>query len=276
KPRRPANFGAFMTSTPTPSASVPPVCASCGSPLTGRFCARCGAAAEGRACASCQASLSPGARFCHRCGTAVLAAAATSSRERTAWIVAAASIVVALLLVVWKIGGARPQVPDMANAGNIDEGRGTGGVVRAPDISSMSPRERFDRLYDRVIQAAEAGDSQTVVRFAPMALGAYDMLDTLNADARYHSAMIHLTLGDFPGALALADTIQTGAPGHLFVDIIRGEVADRQNDTNLLARSYRDFLDHYDQELKTGRVEYQEHRPILEDFRTRAKASLPR
>ena len=90
------------------------------------------------------------------------------------------------------------------------------------------------------------------------------------------SAMLHLTLGDFPGALALADTIQTDAPGHLFADIIRGEAAERKNDTTLLNQSYRAFLDHYDRELKAGRVEYDEHRPILDDFRTRAKASLPR
>jgi hypothetical protein len=124
--------------------------------------------------------------------------------------------------------------------------------------------------------AVEKGDSQTVTQFTPMALGAYDMLDTVNADARYHAAMLHLTLGDFPAALALADTIQRGAPGHLFVDIIRGEAGDRQNDTTLLNRSYRDFLDHYDGELKAGRVEYEEHRPVLDDFRTRAKASLGR
>ena len=61
----------------------------------------------------------------------------------------------------------------------------------------------------------------------------------------YHAAMIHLTLGDFPGTLALADTIQAGAPGHLFAYIIRGEAADRQNDTALLNRSYREFLDHF-------------------------------
>lgn len=185
-------------------------------------------------------------------------------------------MVLALLLVVWKVGGARPTVPDMANAGNIDAGRQAGPAGRAPDISALSPRERFDRLYDRIMQAAEKGDSQTVAQFAPMALGAYRMLDTVNADARYHAAMVHLILGDFPGALALADTIQAGAPGHLFADVIRGETADRSNDTALLNRSYRAFLDHFDRELQAGRIEYQEHRPILDDFRTRAKASLPR
>ena len=265
-----------MTSTPPESAAPPQVCAACGSQLTGRFCARCGAPAESRACTACQAPLSPGARFCHRCGAAARPGGPAAGRERTAWIVAGAAVAVALLLMVWKIGGARPTVPDMGNAGNIDAGRSTGPAGRAPDISSMTPRERFDKLYDRIMQAAEKGDSQTVAQFAPMAIGAYEMLDTVNADARYHAAMIHVTLGDFPGALALADTIQADAPGHLFADIIRGETADRKNDTALLNQSYRDFLDHYDRELKAGRIEYDEHRPILDDFRTRAKASLGR
>ena len=261
---------------PTRPASPVTVCAACGAPLTGPFCARCGAPSGSRTCSACRAPLSPGARFCHRCGAAAGPSARPGSRERTAWIVAGAAVAVALLLTVWKIGGARPTVPDMGNAGNVGAGRAAGPAGRPPDISTMTPRERFDRLYDRVIQAAEAGDSQTVAQFAPMALGAYDLLDAVNADARYHAAMIHLTMGDFPGALALADTIQADAPGHLFANIVRGEAADRDNDTALLSRSYRDFLDHYDRELKAGRVEYQEHRPILEDFRTRAKASLGR
>jgi hypothetical protein len=264
-----------MTSTPPEPTPQPPVCAACGSPLTGRFCSRCGAPADSRTCAACQASLSPGARFCHRCGAATRPGAMTAGRERTAWIIAAAAVGLALLLMVWKLGGARPTVPDMGNAGNIDAGRDAGSPAGpAPDISSMTPRERFDKLYDRIMQAAEKGDTQTVAQFAPMALGAYDLLDTVNADARYHSAMLHLTLGDFPGALALADTIQADAPGHLFADVVRGETADRKNDTALLSKSYREFLDHYDREIKAGRVEYQEHRPVLDDFRTRAKASL--
>lgn len=182
---------------------------------------------------------------------------------------------VALLVVVWRVGGTRPTVPDMGNAGNI---QGAGGlpVGGAPDISGMSPRQRFDRLYDRVMQAAGAGDSLTIVQFAPMALGAYALLDTVNADARYHAAMISLALGDAASALALADTIQAGAPEHLFADIVRGEAADRSNDTAALSRSYAGFLDHYDREMRAGRIEYEEHRPILDDFRTRAKATLGR
>ncbi|HEV8197040.1 MAG TPA: zinc ribbon domain-containing protein [Gemmatimonadales bacterium] len=265
-----------MTQTPPQPVAPPPVCAACGAPLTGPFCAGCGAPAASRTCTACHATLSPGARFCHRCGAAAGPAGGTSGRDRTAWIVAGVAMTLALLLVVWKVGGARPTVPDMGNAGNVDAGRDAPAAGRAPDISSMTPRERFDKLYDRIMTAVEKGDSQTVAQFAPMALGAYDLLDSLNADARYHAGMLHLTLGDFRGTLALADTIQADAPGHLFADILRGETADRQNDTALLNRSYRDFLDHYDRELKAGRVEYDEHRPVIDDFRTRAKASLGR
>ena len=42
----------------------------------------------------------------------------------------------------------------------------------------MTPRERFDRLFNRIMQAAERGDSAQVERFTPMALGAYHQLDT--------------------------------------------------------------------------------------------------
>jgi hypothetical protein len=166
----------------------------------------------------------------------------------------------------------------MGNAGNIGAEGGAAAVPplaqRAPDISNMSPRERFDRLWDRVVRAAEAGDSVTVIQFAPMALGAYGMMEDADADARYHAATIHLVIGDFPAALALADTIQADAPGHLLGYIVRGEVADRRNDATALARSYQEFLRHDDAELRAGRVEYAEHKPILDDFRTRAKASL--
>ena len=264
-----------MTHAPATPATSAPACAACGTPLSGRFCSHCGAPAERGACLACKTGLSPGARFCHRCGVPAGAVAATARRERTAWIIAGTAVLLALLVVVWRAGGARPTVPDMGNAGNIGGG-GALPVGRAPDISALSPRQRFDRLYERVVRAAEAGDSLTVVQFAPMALGAYALLDTVNADARYHAAMIQLAVGDVAAALALADTIEANAPEHLFADIVRGEAADRRNDTAGLTRAYQSFLDHYSREMRAGRIEYDEHRPILDDFSTRAKASLGR
>ena len=40
--------------------------------------------------------------------------------------------------------------------------------------------------------------------------------------------------------------------------------------------AYRDFLRDEPAELRAGRAEYADHKPVLDDFRTRAKASLGR
>jgi hypothetical protein len=245
-----------------------PACAACGAPVSGRFCSKCGAPTEGGSCPACRTPLSPGARFCHRCGAA--ARSASAGRERIGWIVAGVALILALVVIVWRSGAFKPTVPDMANAGNA----GPALEGRAPDISGMSPRERFDRLFERVIRAGEANDTATVIQFAPMALGAYSQLDSVNTDARFHAAMIDLAIGEFAAARALADTILSDAPGHLFAYLLRGEAADRQKQAAALTVSYREFLAHYDAEMRAGRAEYAEHRPVLDEFRTRARASL--
>jgi hypothetical protein len=163
----------------------------------------------------------------------------------------------------------------MANSGVSSAtlpGRAPAG--RAPDISSMSPRERFDRLFNRVMQAAEAGDSTTVEQFTPMALGAYQQLDTRDIDARYHVAVIHLQVGDFRPAEALADTILAESPGHLFGYVIRGTAARFQGDSTTLKQAERDFLAHYASEMAAKRVEYQEHQPVIEEFREQADSAI--
>ena len=260
-----------------PGTAVPGQCAGCGAPLAGPFCSRCGKAAGSGACASCQTPLTPGAQFCHRCGARAPAGGGTSGRERLAWGLAALGVAVAVVALLAR-GNTRPEAPDMGNVGNVGESRGSVAPLsqRAPDISNMPPRERFDRLWDRVVRAAEAGDSVTVIQFAPMALGAYSMLSPAetDADARYHAATIQLVIGDLPAVLAIADTLAAAAPGHLLADVLRGEVADRRNDVEALQRSYRDFLAHDAAEQRAGRTEYAEHKPVLDDFRTRARASI--
>lgn len=253
----------------TAKPPTPTTCAACGSPVTGRFCAHCGAPADSGNCQACGTPLAPGASFCHRCGAPTKAAKTVAGRDRVAWLIAGVAVVVLSVVVLWRGGALRPApAPEMANAGNE-----TGG--RPPDISNMSPEERFDRLWDRVMRASEAGDTGTVAQFSPMALGAYGMLPTVNADQRFHAALLHLALADYPAASALADTILAQSPGHLFGYIIRGDVADRENKLKPLNQAYRDFLSHFDAELKSGRPEYADHRPLLDSFRTRAQASAP-
>lgn len=274
----PAQSAPLSEGRPIPYLSPPmttksPVCAGCGTPIAGSFCSGCGANAAPTACRACRATLTPGARFCHRCGIAALPMVA-AGKERRAWTAAALVVAFTVVMILVKLGrgqAAAPVVAAMGNAGNA----GPSGTVRAPDISKLTPRERFDRLFDRVIRAAESQSPDTVAMFSPMALAAYQQLDQIDTDARYHAAMIHLVLGQFPEAKALADTILTGQPKHLLAFVIRGEAAEQLKDQAALTTAYRGFLAAYDAEIKADRQEYSEHKPVLDDFRARALARRP-
>ena len=248
------------------------ICPACGAAATGSFCSACGASLGPRSCAHCRAELSPQARFCHRCGRpagSVADKAPASRSDRTAWIAAATLCVVLVAGIAYKVTSAAPTpvAPDMANTG----AGGASGTGPAPDISAMTPRDRFDRLFNRIMQASERGDSSEVERFTPMALGAYQQLDSVNVDARYHAAVLHLQVGDFPAARALADTILTESPGHLFGYVIRGTAAQLQNDPAGRRKAERDFLAHYATEMAAKRVEYLEHAPVLNEFKKEAE-----
>lgn len=140
-----------------------------------------------------------------------------------------------------------------------------------PDLSTMSPRERFDRLYNRVMRAAEQGDSTTVLRFSPMAFAAYDQLDAVDADARYHAAVLRLHVqSDTAAALRQADTILQQHPRHLFGFLVRGMAGRLVGDERLLRRATADFMAAWDAETKAGRPEYRDHQAMLDQFRASA------
>ncbi len=260
-----------MTTPAAPAGSCP----ACGAAAAGRFCSACGASLVPRSCAHCGAELSPRARFCHRCGQPAGAAGAAgpaASSERTAWLVAGSLCLLLVAVIVWRVVREQPapSIPQMANPG-AEAGAGSaggrpGGV--APDISRMTPRERFDRLYNRIMQAASRGDSAEAIRFTPMALGAYTQLDTVDADARYHAGVLRLQTGDVAGARALADTILRRTPGHLLGYVLLGTAADRSGDTAAAARARRDFQQHYAAETTAARPEYRDHAAAIDEFRS--------
>lgn len=236
-------------------------CPSCGASASGNFCNNCGASLGARACNACRAELSPQARFCHRCGTPVGGSPAARPSDRRAWTIAGALCVLLVGGIVYQVSSSAPEpvAPDMANAGNTEG--------PAPDISTMSPRERFDRLFNRIMQAAEQGAADQVAQFTPMALGAYQQLDTIDVDARYHAAVIHLQAGNLAQAKALADTILAEVPGHLFGYVVRGTAAHIEGNTEGERRAQREFLAHFPAESAAKRVEYLEHRPVLDEFK---------
>ena len=187
-----------MTSPPQPEIS----CSVCGTVGTGRFCANCGSTLERTTCAACNASLSPGARFCHRCGKPIAATPASATppvmtglapTPRTfasslPWGVAAIALLALLAMAAGKYFNASrgssldapqnalPQagLDDRGSANTDQAGGGEQPAVRGPDISALSPQERAERLFNRVMTLSGQGKTDSVLFFAPMAINAYE------------------------------------------------------------------------------------------------------
>lgn len=253
------------------TASTTTECPSCGAVGTGKFCANCGAPRGPRNCSACGTMLPATGRFCSHCGRPTGASSARGSSvstrtDRTPWLLAAGALVglLAALLVMLLREKSAPAATSDEVAAQAEE------PAAPPDISNMSPQERFNRLYNRVMTAAQSGDEATVSRFTPMALMAYAQLDSLDADARYHAALLEIHTGNIPGPSALADTILAQHPGHLFGYVIRGTVARWQKDEKALKAAYAEFLQHYDAEMKAERPEYADHKRSLDEFHSAA------
>ena len=134
----------------------------------------------------------------------------------------------------------------------------------------MSPEERANRLFNRVMILAEAGRQDSVQFFLPMALGAYAQLGALDADARYHVGLLQLAGGDVPAALAQADTIARETPTHLFIYILRAHAYQQEGNTQQERRAYADFLRNEPAEMTKNRPEYTDHTDALTSFKAEA------
>src|SRR5918999_5383308 len=108
-------------------------CPRCSAAAEGNFCANCGAPLAGATCLTCEAALTPGANYCHRCGTPTPSAAAARAAETPAsqageargfsaglpWGVAIVAFVALVALVVGQRFGARAQSGTSASAGAV-------------------------------------------------------------------------------------------------------------------------------------------------------------
>jgi hypothetical protein len=223
-------------------------------------------------CHACGASLSPTAKFCHKCGAAVGTAGATGWRAGLPWGLAGAAFG-ALITVVAMRSLAAPSRADEPGATPVAPcAGGAGGGGQPPDISQMSPEERANRLFNRVMLLAESGKQDSVQFFLPMALGAYAQLPALDADARYHVGMLELAGGNANAALAQADTIGRSISTHLFIYVLRAHAYQELGNKQLEARAYADFLRNEPAELAKKRPEYgaDAHQDALNSFHAEA------
>jgi zinc ribbon protein len=213
-------------------------------------------------CHACGTELSAGARFCHKCGAAVPARQAPGWRVGLPWGFGGAALGALAAVMALRVGGDPRESRTLA-----------GPVAVAPDISQMSPEERANRLFDRVMILAQAGKEDSIQFFLPMAFAAYDQLPTLDNDARYHLGLLKLAGGEFAAALAQADTIQRAVPTHLFAYVLRAHAYQQQGNRPGERRAYADFLRHESAELARNRPEYTDHKDALTAFH--AAASRP-
>jgi hypothetical protein len=150
----------------------------------------------------------------------------------------------------------------------------SGGAVRAPDISSLSPQERADRLYNRVMLLASQGKLDSVQFFAPMAVQSYLLLEPLNLDQRYDLGRIAEVAGALPLAKAQADTILRQHPSHLLGLILEARLATISGDTAQLHAYERRLITAQKAELATKRDEYSRHEDDINSALQQARKSL--
>ena len=251
-------------------------------------------------CAACGASLSAGARFCHRCGQPVgeavvspaagLAgapvAAARPQPQVLPWAVAAIALLALVALVAGKnfnfaTSKAEPAVAATpAGAGAPAAGPFAGAPTgpngeerpaRAPDISQMSPAERANRLYNRLILLAEQGKTDSVQFFAPMAAMAFASLPELGPLERFELGRIGELSGSAQLAAAQADTILERDRNHLLGLALAATAARMKQDAARAKQFDARLLAAVEGERARNLPEYQVARVDIDSALARAK-----
>lgn len=252
--------------------STSTICGSCGTRGTGRFCGECGASLGGVQCGRCGHTPPMGARFCTSCGARMGSGGPAAGgfsgsgsgappplvTSRTlAWITGAV-LAGSLFLMV---GLPLLQGRDMPSAVAPPPVAQPGG--QAPDISNLTPREAADRLFNRIVQAQEQGDSVEMVTFLPMAIAAYQRAEPLDADGGFHLSLLERLALEFDAALATAESKLATEPNHLLNLHAAAEAAVGLGDEHRAREYFTRFQQNYESERARDVAEYQIHNMLL-------------
>lgn len=180
------------------------------------------------------------------------------------WAVAAIALVALTALVAGRnFRGARASVDQPVATADVEPP--ADGVVRGPDISTLTPRQRAESLFDRIMRLSESGKTDSVRFFAPMAIAAYQMLDSLDTDERYDLGRVGLVSGLSELARAQADTILARHPRHLLGLALGISAARMERNRTAESALEQRLLAAEKSELATGREEYFRHRADIDD-----------
>lgn len=266
-------------------------CPSCGHRTEGPFCSQCGARVAGAtACSACGNSIPDGGRFCNQCGAPAAAATAAGASVVTPasvpatprkastlpWVVTGFAILALVIALIFP----RPNPEPATSTAPAIGGPGAGapgsefGDAASVDLASMTPRQRADALFNRVMENVSSGDSTQAGFFLPMALRAYEDVPDLDADGHYHVAVLHLSGGDPQAARARADSILADAPQHLFGLFTAAQAEQAMGNTEAARELYRRFRDSFAAETALGRTEYSEHQGVMPMMQEEARRAV--
>ena len=137
----------------------------------------------------------------------------------------------------------------------------------------MSPEERADRLFNRVMSLWSEGKRDSAQFSAPMAMTAIGSLSPLDAHRRYDLGLVSLVAGDNATAKAQSDTILKGRPQHLLGLLLAARAADARGDTSVAREMRARLVSSEKSERASGLPEYTDHdadlRGAIEEARKR-------
>jgi hypothetical protein len=198
------------------------------------------------------------------------------SESRARWWIAGGAVVLAIIFLAvpyvwtgWTEGGGGERVP-MGPQGTAP----ALGPAPNVDLSSMTPREAADRLFNRVMAALTDGNDAEVQSFLPMAIDAYQLVPDLDADGHFHLSLLQHARGDYGGALRTAETVLETNPDHLLNRYAAGEAAREMGDDELAAEHFTHLLAVFEEESARDLPEYREHESFLPTIRQMAEEFL--
>ena len=138
---------------------------------------------------------------------------------------------------------------------------------QAVDLSSMTPRQAADRLFNRVMAAYEGKNTAEAEQFGPMALEAYKLVETLDADAQYHIGLISFVLGNMDDVRKQIEILRKDSPEHLLAAVLEIKMAKQTGDDKTAAETLAKAAAAYETEIKRGLPEYAAHMVTIETLR---------
>lgn len=260
-------------------------CPQCGSPASGNFCAQCGGTLNPvHKCGSCGNTVPAGGRFCNMCGSPVAAESASpqgatvktspagGGGDRNAfvpWAIAGAALLALVVAIVgpqFASDAAPTAAPPITGPAAPNPG--------AVDLESMTPQEAANRLFNRVMTSASAGDTAEARAFAPMAIAAYERAQPLDLDGLYHVAVLQLINDESAAARETTERILAEAPNHLFGLFTAAQSESLLGNDAAAVEFYRRFLENYDAEIALDRPEYSDHVALLPSMREEARQAV--